>query len=145
VIDNGLSFINSSSQVSPTAFVLPTTPAPMPSANLFYTLSPSFYASFGFYYSNQSVGFGNLIGSPQSIQLSESGSFLIGEPALKWQHAPLVQGGGNLKLGAWGHTGTFPPSTVCSSAVPTAIMRSLIKPFGNLRASPGTDVGCGRF
>ncbi len=108
VVDNGLSFLNSSSQVSPTAFVLPTTPAPMPSANLFYTPSPSFYASFGFYYSNQSVGFGNLVGSPQNVQLSESGSFLIGETGLKWQHAPLVQGGGNLKLGAWGHTGTFP-------------------------------------
>jgi porin len=108
VVDNGLSFINSSSQVSPTAFVLPTTPAPMPSANLFYTLSPSFYASFGYYYSNQSIGFGNLVGSPQSLQLSKSGSFLIGETGLKWQHAPLVQGEGNLKLGAWGHSGRFP-------------------------------------
>ncbi len=108
VIDNGLVFINSSTQVSPTVFVFPTTPDPMPSINVFYTPSRSFYASFGSYYANQSVGFGNLVGSPQSVQVSKSGAFLIGETGLKWQHAPLFQSPGNLKLGAWGHTGTFP-------------------------------------
>jgi carbohydrate-selective porin OprB len=38
VIDNGLPFINSSTQVSPTVFLFPTTPDPMPSVNVFFTL-----------------------------------------------------------------------------------------------------------
>lgn len=107
VIDNGLDFINSSSQVSPTVFLLPTTPAPMPSANAFFTPSESYYAGFGAYYSNRSVDFGNLEGSPQDAQLSENGTFLIGETRLRWRRALVFKSDGNLKLGAWGHTGTF--------------------------------------
>jgi porin len=107
VIDNALEFINSSTQVSPTVFLFPTTPAPMPSVNVFFTPNESCYASSGVYYSNRSEGFGNLVGSPQDVQLSDYGAFLIGETGLRWQHAPLFATGGNLKLGAWGHTGTF--------------------------------------
>jgi porin len=107
VIDNGLEFINSSTQVSPTVFQFPTTPAPMPSVNVFFTPSESYYVSFGAYYSNRSVGFGNFAGSPQDVQLSDHGVFLIGETGPLWRHAPVIGGGGNLKLGVWGHTGTF--------------------------------------
>jgi porin len=107
VIDNGLEFINSSSQVSPTIFLLPTTPAPMPSVNVFLTPNESCYASFGVYYSNRSERFGNLVGNPQDVQLSKHGAFLIGETGLRWRHGPLFEGGGNLKLGAWEHTGAF--------------------------------------
>jgi porin len=107
VIDNGLDFLNSSSQVTPTVFVLPTTPAPMPSVNLFFTPNENFYASFGAYYSNRSVNFGNFAGNPQDIQPSDNGVFLIGETGLQWRHAPVLKNDGNLKLGAWGHTGTF--------------------------------------
>jgi porin len=107
VIENGLEFLNSSSQVNPTIFLLPTTPAPMPSINVFFTPNESCYAGFGAYYSNRSEGFGNLVGSPQNIQPSDRGAFLIGETGLRWQQAPFFAGGGNLKLGAWGHTGTF--------------------------------------
>jgi porin len=107
VIDNGLSFINSSTQVSPTVFLFPTTPDPMPSVNVFFTPCEFYYVSFGAYYSNRSVSLGNLVGSPQEAQLSNNGSFLIGETGLQWQHAPILKSGGNLKLGVWGHTGTF--------------------------------------
>jgi carbohydrate-selective porin OprB len=107
VIDNGLEFINSSSQVSPTAFVFPTTPAPMPSINVFLTPSKSIYGSFGAYYSNRSEGFGNISGTPQDVQPSGHGAFLIGETGLRWLQAPVFARGGNLKLGVWGHTGTF--------------------------------------
>jgi porin len=107
VIDNGLSFINSSTQVSPTVFLLPTTPAPMPSVNVFWTPSRSFCGSFGAYYANQSVGFGNFSGAPQDAQVSKSGTFLIGETGVAWQRSPILRNDGNLKLGAWGHTGTF--------------------------------------
>lgn len=107
VIDNGLPFINSSTQVSPTVFVFPTTPAPMPSVNVFFTPCEFYYASFGAYYANRSDRFGNLVGSPQVAQFSDFGSFLIGETGLRWQHAPILASGGNLKLGFWGHTGTF--------------------------------------
>jgi porin len=107
VIDNGLEFINSSSQVSPTIFLIPTTPDPMPSVNMFFNPNESFYASFGAYYSNRSEGFGNFSGSPQDVQLSDHGAFLIGETGLMWQHVPVFANSGNLKLGGWGHTGTF--------------------------------------
>lgn len=107
VINNGLPFLNSSAQVSPTLFVLPTTPAPMPSVNVFFTPSRSYYAGFGVYYSNRSVGFGNLVGNPQDAQPTNNGVFLIGETGLQWRRAPLFGDDGNLKLGLWGHTGTF--------------------------------------
>jgi porin len=107
VVDNGLEFLNSSSQVSPTLFLFPTTPDPMPSVNVFLTPNESFYASFGTYYSNRSEGFGNFSGSPQDVQMSEHGAFLIGETGLRWQHAPVLEGDGNLKLGVWDHTGRF--------------------------------------
>jgi porin len=107
VIDNGLDFMNSSSQVTPTLYVFPTTPAPMPSANLFFSPNETCYAGFGVYYSNRSVNFGNFAGNPQDVQSSDNGVFLIGEAGLQWRNAPVFKGGGNLKLGAWGHTGTF--------------------------------------
>jgi porin len=108
VIDYGLPFLNSSTQTSPTVFLLPTTPDPMPSVNVFFTPAAFYYASFGAYYANRATAFGNLVGSPQNAQLSEFGSFLIGETGLKWHHLPFFGYAGNMKLGAWGHTGTFP-------------------------------------
>lgn len=107
VIDNGLDFLNSSAQTSPTLFLLPTTPDPMPSINLFFTPDQFYYVGFGAYYSNRSVGFGNLVGTPQDAQLSDYGAFLIGETGLQWQSGPIFKRNGNLKLGGWGHTGTF--------------------------------------
>jgi porin len=107
VIENGLEFISSSTQVSPTVFPFPTTPDPMPSVNMFFTPNESYFASFGAYYSNRSEGFGNFVGSPQDVQLSEHGAFLIGETGLRWRRAPVLEGDGNLTLGGWGHTGTF--------------------------------------
>jgi porin len=107
VIDNGLSFLNSSSQVSPTLFVLPTTPDPMPGINLFVTPNESYYAGFGAYYSNRSVRLGNLVGNPQDAQSSKFGAFMIGETGLRWGSDSLLRRDGNLKAGAWVHTGTF--------------------------------------
>ncbi|HZE21370.1 MAG TPA: carbohydrate porin, partial [Desulfobaccales bacterium] len=107
VIDNGLSFLNSSTQVSPTVFVFPTTPDPMPGVNVFFTPCEFYYASFGAYYANRSEGFGNFVGRPQDLQLSEFGTFLIGETGLRWHQAPIFRGEGNLKVGFWGHTGIF--------------------------------------
>jgi porin len=107
VIDNGLAFLNSSTQVSPTVFVFPTTPDPMPSVNVFFTPCEFYYASFGAYYANRSEGFGNFVGRPQDIQFSEFGTFLIGETGLRWRHLPIFKNRGNLKVGFWGHTGTF--------------------------------------
>ncbi len=107
VIDNGLPFLNSSTQVSPTIFVFPTTPDPMPSANLFFTPNEFWYADFGAYYANRSDRFGDLVDDPASVQRTEGGAFLIGETGLKWSAAPLLEKDGNLKAGAWEHTGTF--------------------------------------
>jgi porin len=107
VIENGLEFIGSSSQVSPTIFLLPTTPDPMPSVNVFITPMESFYIGLGAYYSNRSEGFGNFMGSPQNEQPSEFGAFLIGEAGMRWPHAPFLEGEGNLKFGFWEHTGSF--------------------------------------
>jgi porin len=107
VIDNGLPFLNASTQVTPTITPFPTTPDPMPSADLFFTPVKSWYASFGASYANQSDTFGDITGHPQSIQPTASGTLLIGETGLRWDHAPLLGKDGNLKVGAWDHTGTF--------------------------------------
>jgi porin len=107
VIDNGLAFINSSSQLNPTVFLLPTTPDPMPSLNLFYTPSEDYFAGFGAYYANRSDRFGELVDDTSKVQPAAFGTFLIGETGLKWKTAPILGRPGNFKVGAWGHTGTF--------------------------------------
>jgi len=107
VITNGLPFLNSSAQVSPTIFVFPTTPAPMPSLNLFFTPNESHYIGFGAYYANRSVTFGNFYGEPQDIQPTSNGTFLIGEAGVLWRRSRSSAYSNNLKLGIWGHTGTF--------------------------------------
>ncbi len=107
VVDNGLPFLGSSSQVSPTIFIFPTTPDPMPSVNAFFTPNETWYASAGAYYANRSDEFGDLVDDPAAIQRSDYGVFLIGETGLNWHAAPLFEQAGNLKLGAWEHNGTF--------------------------------------
>jgi porin len=107
VIDNGLSFLNDTTQVSPTIFPMPTTPDPMPSINVFLTPVDWFFAGFGAYYANQSDRFGELIDNPASMQPTRFGAFLIGEVGVKWQTTEVIDFPGNLKVGAWGDTGTF--------------------------------------
>jgi porin len=108
VIDNGLLFLNSSTQVSPTVLTFPTFPDPMPSADLFLTPADWYYASFGAFYANRSDRFLDFVGSPQAAQFASGGTFLIGETGFKWQRISDWQADGNLRLGAWGDTGTFP-------------------------------------
>ncbi|MGD0460900.1 MAG: carbohydrate porin [Tepidisphaeraceae bacterium] len=107
VVDNGLPFLNSSTQVSPTIFMFPTTPDPMPSVNVFFTPNESYYASFAAYYANRSDQFGDLVDDPAKAQSSDFGTFLIGETGLKWHALPIFALAGNLKVGASEHTGTF--------------------------------------
>lgn len=107
VIDYGLPFINSSTQVSPTVFLFPTTPDPMPGINLFFKPTASFYASAGAFYANRSERFGDFIGNPQDNQLSEFGGFFILETGFEWSGTFLLPHPGNLKLGGWGDNGTF--------------------------------------
>jgi porin len=108
VVDDGLPFLNSSAQVTPTAFLFPTTPYPAPSANVFASPIGGYYASFGAYYSNRSVEFGVISGEPEDVQRSDSGWFIIGETGLRWGNGSLLgRYSGNLKFGGWGHTGTF--------------------------------------
>jgi porin len=103
VIEYGLPFLNSSSQVTPAAFLFPTTPYPAPSVNVFVSPTDGYHAAFGAYYSNQSVDFGVISGTPEDIQPSDNGWFLVGETGLRWRHGRP----GDFKFGAWGHTGTF--------------------------------------
>ncbi len=107
VIDYGLSFISSSTQVSPTVFLFPTTPDPMPGVNLFFTPTRALYASAGAFYANRSERFGDFVGNPQDNQLSEFGGFFIFETGLEWSGTFLLPLAGNLKLGGWGDNGTF--------------------------------------
>lgn len=109
VIENGLDFLNSSSQVSPTCFLMPTTPDPMPGFNVFFSPNEHYFVSFGIYYANRSEHFGIIRGDPQNAQLSDFGAFLIGETGIKWDHSPFFEHDGNFKFGAWKHTGTFTP------------------------------------
>lgn len=107
VITNGLSFVNSSSQVTPTLFVFPTTPDPSPGINLFFTPDNLFYASFGIYYANHSERFLDFTGRPYAVQPTPGGAFLIGESGLTWRRLPGLGTDGDLRLGLWGHTGTY--------------------------------------
>jgi porin len=107
VIDNGKSFLSSSAQVTPTISVIPTQPDPAPSFNLFLSPKGGFFTSFGVYYSNQSDQFGDIIDDPATVQLSPYGAFLIGETGYRWDSSPALNYAGNVKVGAWGHTGTF--------------------------------------
>ncbi len=79
----------------------------MPSVNVFFTPTENFYASFGAYYANRSETFGELVDDPSQSQAAKSGAFRIGEAGPKWHQDILLDQAGNLKLGAWGHAGTF--------------------------------------
>jgi len=107
VIDNGLPFLSSSTQVSPTIIVFPTFPDPMPGVNVFYTPNDLFYASLGAYYASRRDRFLDFTGSPQAAQLTQGGMFYIGETGLKWKHLAEWQADGNLRVGFWGDTGNF--------------------------------------
>jgi len=108
VIDNGLPFLNSSAQDSPTIIMFPTFPDDMPGANVFFTPNDTFYASFGAYYATRGDRFLDITGAPQAAQLTEDAMFFIGETGLKWKRLCSLQEDGNIRLGFWGDTGTFP-------------------------------------
>lgn len=108
VIDNGLDFIDASTQVTPTVLPFPTTPDPMPSVNVFYTPANSVQFSFGAFWANQDDRLLVFSGQPWALQPTRNGAFLIQETDFKWDAAPLFRYDGNFKVGAWGHTGTFP-------------------------------------
>ncbi|HEX5553969.1 MAG TPA: carbohydrate porin [Chitinophagaceae bacterium] len=107
VIDNGLEFINSSTQVTPTLFVFPTFPDPVPSINIFFTPGKLFYTSFAIDDANQRAGFLNFYGDPTSVQPTTDGALLLSESGLTWDHLPVSGKDGNLKLGLWKHSGNF--------------------------------------
>jgi porin len=107
VIDNGLEFINSPTQVTPTFFVFPTFPDPMPAVNLFFTPGKLFYTSFAVYDANRGDRFLDFYGDPALIQPSDRGQLLISESGLRWDQGPLTRKDGNLKIGLWKHTGVF--------------------------------------
>ncbi len=107
VIDNGLMFLDASDIVSPTILAFPTTPDPMPGAAVYVTPGRSWYAQLATFYANRSDVFGDITGHPGSIQPTAHGALFVGETGVRWSHGPLPREDGNLKLGAWGHTGTF--------------------------------------
>jgi porin len=107
VIDFGLPFLSSSTQVTGTLFMFPTFPDPLPSVNLFFTPNDTFYASFGAYYANQHDRFLDFSGAPYAAQPTAGGTFFIGETGMKWKQVAGMEGEGNLRLGFWGHNGIF--------------------------------------
>ncbi|HEX4087054.1 MAG TPA: carbohydrate porin [Chthoniobacteraceae bacterium] len=107
VINNGLDFLNSSAQVSPTILGMPTTPDPLPGALVSFTPADWFYAMAGGYLANRTDRFLNFTGDPSGIQPTENGTLFIGETGVKWSRSPWPGGDGDLKIGFWGHTGTF--------------------------------------
>ncbi|MEO6832583.1 MAG: carbohydrate porin [Chitinophagaceae bacterium] len=107
VIDGGLEFINSSTQVSPTFFVFPTFPDPVPSINIFFSPSKLFYLNLAMDYANKNARFLNFYGDPVSVQATTYGVLLLSEAGLRWDHLSRFKKDGNFKLGLWQHTGTF--------------------------------------
>jgi porin len=107
VIDDGLTFLNASTQVTPTITPFPTTPSPMPGADVF--LMPVNFWSAGFMasYANRSDTFGAFTGHPWAGQPTQGGTLFLGETGFKWKDAPFFGKDGNIKGGIWYHTGTF--------------------------------------
>jgi len=102
--------------------------------------------------------FGDFSGDPQDAQPTQSGAFLLAETALRWQNAPLLGGKGNLKFGAWGHTGTFlrleggeqqgaegcricSSSSIQASGMPTPWWEPCASPFVFREAATGAVFG----
>jgi len=107
VIDNGLDFIDSSTQVTPTLLGFSTTPSPMPAIDLFYTPNKWFFADFSAALANRDDHFLDFTGRPYANEPTPNGDLLIGETGLTWDRLPVLGGDGNLKFGFWGHTGSF--------------------------------------
>ena len=108
VIDNGQLFLHSSSQIPPAFFTMPTTPDPMPGLLVSVTPVKNWYVNFGVFDSNRDQTFGVFNGHPQNAQPERNGALFVGETGVAWANAPFLNADGNLKLGVWGHTGTFP-------------------------------------
>lgn len=107
VIDNGLEFINSSTQVTPTLIVFPTFPDPVPAINIFFNPDKLFYTNLAIDDANQKAKFLNFYGDPVSVQPTTNGILILSESGLTWNHLFGIEKDGNLKLGLWTHTGTF--------------------------------------
>lgn len=107
VIDNGLKFINSSTQVTPTLLVFPTFPDPVPFVNIFFKPAKSLYTSLAIDDANKKAKFLNFYGDPVSVQPTTNGILILSESGLTWNHLFGIKKDGNLKLGLWTHTGTF--------------------------------------
>ena len=107
VIDNGLGFINSPTQVTPAFPVFPTFPDPMPAITMFFNPNHLLFVDFALYDANQSVHFLNFYGDPSSAQLSSHGQLFILESGLNWNRLPLLGNNGNFKVGLWKHNGFF--------------------------------------
>ena len=107
VIDDGLNFLDASTQVTPTLLGFTTTPDPMPTVDVFYKPNSLFYADFSAADSNSADHFLDFSGHPAAIQPTANGKLLIGETGLTWKQIPGVATDGNLRLGVWEHTGTF--------------------------------------
>lgn len=107
LINNGLDFMTSSAHVTPTLFVFPTFPDPMPSVNVFFTPGKLFYASVAAYDANGNDHFLDFSGKPNAVQASLNGTLWIGETGLTWSKLFGNGHDGNLRLGIWKHTGQF--------------------------------------
>ena len=107
LIDNGLDFMTSSAHVTPTLFMFPTFPDPMPGINVFFTPGKLFYASIAAYDANGNDDFLDFSGKPNSAQPSLTGTLWIGETGLTWSKLFGNGHDGNLRLGIWKHTGYF--------------------------------------
>lgn len=107
VVNNGLEFLNSSAQVSPTVLGFPTYPFPSAGLTLFFTPHNPFYASFGVYAAGANGRFLVFYGHPEEFQPTLNGTLFIGETGLNWSGSPQLNSDRNLRLGFWGNTGTF--------------------------------------
>lgn len=107
VVSNGQMFLNSSAQVEPTLFVLPTTPAPSSGFSVFYRPNELLYAGFGVYNANRGGSYLVIYGTPQDSQPTSGGVLFIGESGVTWHDLPRFHTAGDFRFGLWAHTGKF--------------------------------------
>ncbi|MGC1630703.1 MAG: carbohydrate porin [Gelidibacter sp.] len=141
LIDNGLEFINSSTQVTPTFFVFPTFPDAAPGINVFYSPNKLVNLNLAMDYANRKAGFLEFYGDPLSMQPTTNGVLLLSEMGLSWSRLHYLKKDGNFKLGLWHHTGAFSSfkdeSRRGANGIYAIVSQTLWQPFADSKNQRG--------
>jgi porin len=104
---DGLDFLSTATQVTPTLLGFGTAPDSMPGVDAVWMPTPRGYAALSVTDANRADRFLDFSGHPQFNEPTRNGLLLIGEAGLSWKHPAGWGADGTLRLGVWEHTGQF--------------------------------------